>query len=144
MAGDKGVYEAARRSANQEFEQKTAANSYGRFVAQQRGNRQLGDMERSWGRQYPKFGAKWGARGHTGGGVNSGFYKRAMQDFVGDYGRARNRAQEGLDHTLHGFDMKQTQYQNDHQAALADIQMREQTDIALLAQAIQAVRQGIS
>lgn len=143
MALDTTGYERARRATNVRAGHQLAANEYGRFTAQQRGSRQVADLARGHERAWPKMSAGWGARGHTGGNVKSGFYEQAMQDYVGDHQRNRNTLLDGLQQEQHQFGLTATSIEAERERALAEIEQQKQQQIALLAQAIQSIRPSI-
>ena len=143
MALDTAQYESARRSVNTQWSAKRAANEYGRHVAQQRGSRQVGDNAREFGRAWPKFSAGWGKRGHTAPGMKSGFYQKAMSNYLGDHQRNTNTLLDGIQQEQQQFELSGSRMDADRDRALADIEMEKQRAIALLAQNIQAVKPSI-
>lgn len=143
MALDTTGFERSRRATNVQAGHQLAANEYGRFVAQQRGAKKIGELARGHQRAWPKMASAWGARGHTGGNVRSGFYQQAMSDYVGDYQRNRNELTDGLQQEQHQFGMNQTRIESERERALAEIEQQKQTQIALLAQAIQGIKPSV-
>lgn len=137
---DPSVYESQRRGISNQYNQQTAANAYGRFVAQQRGKRGLADAKRNFGRQVPGFTAQWGQRGMTGPGVQSGVFQNAMQRFVGDFQRDYGRMQQDMTSDLQGYDLQQANFEQAKQQALADLRMQQQMQIANTAQQLAALR----
>lgn len=143
MALDTSAYERQRREVNTSYAANTAANEYGRFVAQQRGARMAGDGQRNFGRGWPKQAAGWGQRGHNGARVNSGFYQNAMQNYVADYQRQQNDFRQDYANEMTQFDQSAARMEAQRQQALAEIEMDKQRQIAMLAQNIQAIKPGI-
>jgi hypothetical protein len=137
---DSAGYESQRRNISDQYTRDSAANQFGRFVSQQRSNRNLGDYQRNFARSYPKFNAQWGTRGMTGGGVRSGAFKGAMQQYVGDYSRGLGHMQQDQANDMQGFDMQQANMEAARQRALADLQMQQQREIAEAAVNIMALR----
>src|SRR5215510_15860020 len=109
MAIDTSVYEAQRRDINQDYAAKSAANAYSRFLSQQRGDRSIADYSRDFGRKLPGLTAAYGRRGLTGGGVQSGVYGRAMQQYVGDYQQNLNRQLGDQQTDLRQYDLTEAQ-----------------------------------
>lgn len=140
MAVDYGWYEQQRRNVETDTSAKQAANDYGRFVAQQRGSRSVGDLYRNFQNGWGKNASAAGARGMTGGNVRSGFYQKAMQNYLGDYQRNSNDLQQNLATEQHQFNLTQTQLETERQRALAELEYRKQQEIASLATNIQAIR----
>lgn len=140
MAIDTSVYERQRRAVNDQYASNNATNQYARFVAQQRGQRQIGDYARQFGRSWPKWSASWGTRGMTGPGVQSGVYSQAMQDYVGDYQRGRNDIMQDYSNNMREYDLNTSRFQAERQRALADIEAAKQREIAMAAYNISALK----
>lgn len=133
-------YEQQRRNVETDYAAKQAAGDYGRFVAQQRGAGRTADLTRGFERGWGKQAAGWGARHSTGPNVNSGFYQRAMQDYLGQYQRDQNSLNMDLAGEQQGFNMQAAQLETEKQRALADMELQKQREIAALAANIQAIR----
>lgn len=140
---DYAGYQTQQRNINTDYAAKTAAGDYGRFVAQQRGSRQVGDLTQQFARGYPKFAATWGARGMTGPNVQSGFYQAAMQQHLGDYQQSQARLGQDLADEQNGMQLSQASLDAQRAQALADLEMQKQREIASLAQNIAAVKPSI-
>lgn len=140
---DYAGYDTQRRNINTDYAAKTAAGDYGRFVAQQRGSRQVGDLSQQFQRGYPKLAADWGARGQTGPRVQSGFYQQAMQQYLGDQQQSQARLGQDLANEQNGMQLSQAGLDAERARALADLEMQKQREIAALAQNIAAVRPSI-
>lgn len=134
-------YQQRTNTENQQYGAKSAAGDYGRFVAQQRGSRQVGDMARQFQTGYPKLAASWGQRGARPG-INSGFYQQAMQQYLGDQQRQQSYLSQDLANEQNQFGLTQASLDAQHQSALSDIDFQKQQEIAALAQNISAVRAG--
>lgn len=141
MAYDYGGYERAKGDINYKYTQDAANNAYGRFISQQRGQRQLGDMSRSFGRAYPRQTASFGSRGLSGGGINSGTMQNSMRNFVGDFGRDYLRTQQDLTQTLQGYDMNQQNLDEWKRKALADVESDKANDIVTAATNLQFLQE---
>lgn len=140
MAVDYGWYEQQRRNVETDHSAKQAANDYGRFAAQQRGSRDVASAYRGFQKGWGQNASQAGARGMTGGQVNSGFYQKAMQSYLGDYQRSSNELQQNLASEQRQFDTTQTQMETERQRALAELEYKKQQEIAALATNIQAIR----
>jgi len=143
MAVDLAGYELQRRNLDSDYAAKTAAGNYGRFVAQQRGARTVGDLARQFTRGWPKVASSWGARGMTGPNVGSGFYQQAMQNYLGDYQRTLNDTNQDIANQNQQFDLDQASNDAAYQRAIADLEAQKTRDIANLAQNIQAIKPSI-
>lgn len=135
------AYEGSRRTIEYDYNRNAANNAYGRFLSQQRGSRQLGDMSRQYNQAYPNYRASFGQRGLGGPGVNSGVQRNAMQRFVGDYTRDYGRAQQDMNMELQQYDLGDQQLDQWRQGALADLELQRQNEIAQAAANIAALRQ---
>ncbi len=135
------TYEGSRRTIEYDYNRNAANNAYGRFLSQQRGSRQLGDMTRGFKESYPSYRAGFAQRGLSGGGLTSGVQRNAMQRFVGDYTRDYGRAQQDLTAELQQFDVSDQQNDQWRQGALADLELQRQNEIAQAAANISMLRQ---
>jgi hypothetical protein len=129
-----------QRSVQNDYAAKTAANTFSRGLAQQRGARNIFDFKQNFGRQMPSFTAGYAQRGMTGPGVQSGVYQQAMQNFVGDHTRGLGRLTEDNFNTNREFDMNQSRFDAEKSSAFADLEARKAELIARTALGIQAVR----
>lgn len=138
---DPGYYESQRRNVNSQYAAQMAANTYGRFVSKQRGQRGLDDMTRGFKQGFGGYSAQFGQRGMSAPGVQSGVMQKAMGSYVGDYNRQFQRGQQDLTEELRQFDLQRTQLGAQRQGALADINTQKAREIAFAAQNIEALRQ---
>ena len=138
---DPGYYESQRRNVNAEYAAQMAANTYGRFVSQQRGQRDLSDMTRGFKQGFGGYSSQFGQRGIGGAGVKSGVMQKAMGNYIGDYQRQYQRGSQDLTEQLRQFDLQNTQLTAQRNTALSDIKMQKAREIAFAAQNIEALRQ---
>ena len=129
MAYDYGGYERQKGDIDYQYNRDASANAYGRFVSQQRGQRQLGDMSRSYGRAYPGYKASFAGRGLAQPGVKSGTMNQSMQNFVGDYGRDYLRTQQDLTQNLQQYDLNQGNLDAWRSQALDDLEAQKANEI---------------
>lgn len=139
---DYGGYERQRGDITYKYSQDAATNAYGRFVSQQRGQRQLGDMATAYGRAYPGYKAQFGQRGFRPG-VNSGVMQRSMQNYVGDYARDYGRAQQDQTMEMQQYDLQQRNLDQWRQQALQDIETEKANAIANAALNLQYWKQAM-
>ena len=127
---DYGGYERQRGDVNYKYSTDSATNAYSRFISQQRGERNLGDMSQAYGRAYPGYKANFGQRGLGQGGINSGAMNRSMSNYVGDY--QRQMQQGAQDQTLANqqYDMQQANLDQWRQTELQGIETSKANDIA--------------
>src|SRR6186997_1315087 len=84
---DAGGYERQKTGIEYDYGNQSATNAYGRFLAQQRGERGLGDTTRQFQQSYAPYKAQFGQRGLAGNGIQSGVQQQAMANYAGDYMR---------------------------------------------------------
>jgi len=137
---DTGAYQRAADSLGYQYTGSQATNAYGRFLAQSRGERGLGDMTQSFQRQLPNAYAQYNQRGLTGAGIKSGTQKRAMGNYLGDYTQQYGRAQQDLSQDLQQYDLSGLQNTANYQNSLAQLEVQKQQEIANAALGIQALR----
>lgn len=130
MAYDPSAFEAQRRAAQGGFAAQSAMNEYARFLAQQRGRRDIQAFERETAAQIPRFGRSFGRRGLYGQGVRSGIFNRALSDFGQAVTRQRGELQQGLEQEERGFQLRQSQFQSALENALADIEAQKARQIS--------------
>ena len=138
-----GNYERAKADTQYKYSQDATTNAYGRFISQQRGNRQLGDNQRNYKRQMPNQTAQFGQRGLSAGGINSGVMNESMNRFVGDYARQQSRGQQDLTQDLQQYDLNQVNMDSWRQRQMASIEADKQQAIANDAAQLDYLRQII-
>ena len=117
-----------------------AANAYGRFLSQQRGDRTLGDLSQGFKRGLPTFKSKFGQRGLSGPGVRTGVMQRSMRNYLGDYAQTYGRAQLDAQQEAASYDQSAAQLDAYYNNSLAAIEAGRQQEIANAAAAIEALR----
>ena len=137
---DTGAYEQEAADLGYRYNTDRATNAYGRFLSQQRGERSLSGMSRTFSRSLPNYKAGFGRRGLSGPGVRSGSMNRAMGNFLGDYARDYGQAQQDMTQEAQQYDMSSAQLDAYYNNSLAALEQRKQTDIANAALAIEALR----
>jgi hypothetical protein len=130
MALDTSIYERARRGIRNQYTGQSAANEMGRFVSQQRGARDISDYKRQFYRGYPSYAAGYGRRGAAGPGVQSGVYKQAMSNYLGDYTRNLGRAQNDYRYNQYQYGLNADQLRAQRNQGYADLEMQKAKDIA--------------
>jgi len=138
---DYGGYERQKGAAEYKYGTESASNAYGRFLGQQRYERQTADSSRAFGRAYPGYKANFGQRGLSQGGINSGAMNRSMGNYVGDY--QRQMQQGAQDQTLanQNWDMQQANLDQWRQTELQGIETSKANDIANAASNLQWLKE---
>jgi hypothetical protein len=140
MAIDTSVYERQRRGIDEDYAAKSATNAYSRFLSQQRGDRAISDYTQGFQRSVPNLTAAYGHRGLTGGGVRSGVYGKAMQNYVGDYQRNLSRQQADQATGLRQYDLSEAQLASARDKALSDMETDKAKEIANAASYLAALK----
>jgi len=130
MAYDPSQFEAVRRGLQRQYGSQSAMNEYARFLAQQRGQRNLGEFRRAVTEQLPTFARAFGQRGLRGQGVQSGVFNRAIKQFGQETARQRGYLEQDLAEEQRGFQMREAQYKSDYEQALADLEQSKPRQIA--------------
>jgi hypothetical protein len=139
-APDYGGYERRKGDVEYKYGTDSTTNAYGRFLGQQRYERQSGDAMRAYGRAYPGYKANFGQRGLSQGGINSGAMQRSMGNFVGDFQRDYTRAAQDQTLANQQFDLQQANLDQYRQQALQGIETDKANEIAFAAQNLQMLR----
>lgn len=135
-----GYYAQQSNDATYRAQTDLANNAYGRFLSQQRGSRQLGDMRSNFNRQLPGYKASWSQRGMAGPGIQSGVYNRGLSNTLGDFARDYGRMQTDNQQELQNYDLQSAQTTAYLNNSLANIEQQKQNDIANAALMIEALR----
>ena len=137
---DTGKYEGAVADLGYRYNTDKATNAYGRFLSQQRGERHLGDMSRTFNRGLPSYKATFGQRGLSLPGVRSGVQQRAMSNYLGDYSRDYGRVQQDATQEAQQYDLASAQMDAYYNNSLAALEQSKQNEIANAALGIEALR----
>lgn len=135
-----GYYQGQANDATYRYQTDKAANSYGRFLSQQRGSRTVGDMQQTFNRGLPDYRAQFGQRGLSGGGINSGIMRRSMANYLSDYTRDYQRAQQDATMEAQNYDAQSAALDAEYNNGLAALEQQKQDEIANAALAIEALR----
>lgn len=140
MALDTSVYDARRRSANDQHAASLATNERGRFLSQRRGIVRQGNFRRDFGRGQGAFMGNAARRGLVGGGVRSGTFQRSLNRRVGDFTRDLGEMQSDFSHEQQEFGFNASAIDRERDRMLADIEYDRQKDIAMAALNIKALQ----
>ena len=128
--------QSQRRNATRELGAKEAANTFARSLSQRRGQRNQADFTEQFRRQTPTFTAGWAGRGMG----DSGFYREALGQFVGDFTRDQGRMLEDQQSELAQLDMERAEYRSAFDDYMADLEAQKAARIASTAQYLEAMR----
>lgn len=127
---DFSAYEGQRRAYGQQYGATQARNAYARFLAQQRGTRNITDLQRGYEQQAPNVVSGFVRRGLAGPNVRSGVFQKGLQEFARKQYQDVFNAQQDLADQMQGFDVEERQATADYQSQLADLEMKKQREIA--------------
>jgi hypothetical protein len=135
-----GYYNSQASDLQYRYNTDKAANSYGRFLSQQRGSRAVGDLSRDFNRSLPSYKSQFGQRGLAGPGVRSGVMRRSMGNYLGDYTTAYQRAQQDATQEAQQYDAANASLDAYYNNSLASLEQQKQDEIANAARAIEMLR----
>ena len=135
-----GAYQGAANDLTYRYQTDKAANSYGRFISQQRGSRSLGDLSTNFNRALPGQRAGYAQRGMAGPGVNSGVMRRSMANYLSDYTRDYQRMQQDATMEAQNYDSQSAALDAQYNNGLVSLEQQKQDEIANAALAINALR----
>ena len=127
---DFSPYEAQRRAYTQQYGATSARNAYARFLAQQRGTRNVADLQRNYEQQAPNVVSGFVRRGLAGPNISSGVFQKGLQEFARKQYQDVFNAQQDLADQMQGFDLEERQAQADYESQLADLEMKKQREIS--------------
>jgi len=137
---DISPYENRRRSYTEQYGAGQARSAYARFLAQQRGTRNVAKLQRDYEQQAPNVVGSFVRRGLAGPNVRSGIFQRGLQDFARRQYEDVSGAQQSLADELQGFDLEERQAQADYQSRLADLEAEKQREIARAASTLNSFK----
>jgi hypothetical protein len=137
-----GGYERARGDIDYRYSTEATTNAYSRFISQQRGERGLGDMNRSFKRSFPNYQAQYNQRGLRQPGVRSGTMQQSMNRYVGDFDRSYMRGQQDLTAQNQQYELNQRNLDEWRQKALGDLESQKADEIAQAAQNLEYWRRA--
>jgi len=125
-----------RRSIENSYAAQKASNNFGRQRATKQNMQQRGDARKNFQRQTPRVTSNYASRGLG----NSGVYKRALQQFTGDYADQVGQInQAGMD-TQNQYDMQDRMYRASYDQALAELENQKAMQITQTAAGINSLR----
>jgi hypothetical protein len=145
MAGfDYLGYNQKKRTAGSGYASKQAANTYARFLSQQRGARKKFDFQQKKERDTPRLVSGFSKRGLAGPGVQSGIYQKGLTDF------AKQNFQDEADMNLEQnmemqqFDFNSRQAEAEYDQQIAELEAQKQASIANAAATLSAFKPFLS
>ena len=142
MAYNASAFEARRRGLMDKYASLGAANTYGNFVSQQRGQRNLADMNKGYEKAQPQIRTSFGKRGAFTPNVQSGAFKRALQEFATERIGQTAQAQQDLAQQQAMFNLGQAQLGSEYKVGLQDLEAEKARQIEQDALEIMRLRSG--
>lgn len=143
MAYDPSAYEARRRSYQQNYASTGAMEAYKNFLSQQRGQRDLAELNRQYEQGAPRVVAGYGRRGLVAPGVKSGVFAQAMRDYAKQRIRQTSEAERGLAQQQQGYELLQRQLADQFGQNLLDLEAEKARQIEEDARQLLALRGGM-
>lgn len=142
MAYDASAFEARRRGLMDKYASTSAANTYGNFVSQQRGQRNLADMNKGYEKAQPRIRTSFARKGMYGPGVQSGAFRKALQDFATERIGQTSQAQQDLEQQNEMFRLGQAQLGDEYRIGLQDLEAEKARQIEQDALELMRLRSG--
>lgn len=137
---DLSPFEAQRRAFTEQYGAQTARNAYARFLAQQRGTRNVTNVQRQYERQAPDVVGSFVRRGMVAPNIRSGVFQSGLQDFARKQYEDVFGAQQSMADELQGFDLEERVAQAEYQSKLADLETQKQREIARAASTLNSFK----
>ena len=142
MAYDASAYEARRRGLMDQYASTGAANAYSNFLSQQRGQRSLADMSKGYEKALPQVRTSYVKRGLYGPNVQSGVFRKALQDFAKERISQTAQAQQDLAQQQDMFNLGQSQLESNYRVGLQDLEAEKARQIEQDALELMRLRSG--
>ena len=142
MAYDASAYEARRRGLMDQYASTGAANAYSNFLSQQRGQRSLADMSKGYEKALPQVRTSYVKRGLYGPNVQSGVFRKALQDFARERISQTAQAQQDLAQQQDMFNLGQSQLESNYRVGLQDLEAEKARQIEQDALELMRLRSG--
>lgn len=129
-------YESRRRSAAGQRDATLAQNAFSRFLSQQRGSRQISDLDRGMSRGVEGVSAGYGRRGLR----NSGIMGEGMREYARGWQTNRNDMMQAIADKLNELNLSDARARADFADVEAEIELQKQRDILATAASLAGMR----
>jgi hypothetical protein len=137
-------YNQKRDKAFSDYASKTSANTYARFLSQQRGSRKKFNLQQGYEKQAPKIVGGFTKRGLAGPGVKSGIYDRGLTDFAQQNFRDMSDFNSEQDMEMQQIDFNEKQAKAEYDQQIAALEAQKQASIANAAATLSAFKPFLS
>lgn len=131
-------YGQRKRAAGSQYGARAASSAYSQFLAQQRGNRQVFDINKQFEKAAPGLVNSYTKRGLAGPGVQSGIYSRGLTDFANQKTQDINNSQMDTAGIIQQGQLSDAQSTADYEAQLAQLEFEKNSSIANTAASLSA------
>jgi hypothetical protein len=142
MAYDASAFEARRRNLMDQYASTGASNAYSNFLSQQRGQRNLADMAKGYEKAQPQIRTSMAKRGVYTPNVQSGIFKKALQEFAQERINQTSQAQQDLAQQNAMFDLGQAQLAGNYKVGIQDLEAEKARQIEQDALELMRLRSG--
>ena len=129
-------YETKRRSAQMTRDATLSQNAFSRFLSQQRGTRDLADLERNAVGGLEKLGGGYAKRGLR----HSGIFQQGQAEYGQQWMQGRQDVNDGLMQAMRQYDMSDSTANATYMSTEADLQQQKQAEILAMASQLQAFK----
>lgn len=129
-------YEPRRRAASQQRAATLAQNELTRFLAKQRGARDMAELDRGMGRGVEGLSSAYGKRGLR----NSGIMGEAMGEYARKWQTNRNDMMQALADKLNQLNLSDVQANASYEDIAAELDLQKQRDILATASSLAGMR----
>lgn len=119
------AYDQRQRAAATQRDAQLAQNAYSRFLSQQRGTRNLADLNRGMTEGLGKFGASFGRRGLR----NSGIFARAQNDYASSWAQQAANVNDQTAQQLNQLNFADQSANANYQSLAAEMEAQKQAQI---------------
>lgn len=116
-----GDYALAEASALRKRKQQSIANQQAAFLGQQRGSRNIAELQKSYSQNLNPFMAQYGRRGLVGGGVQSGITTQGLSKYAETLQKNIGNESQNLQTELQRIQDLETSQQSDLNDYLAQL-----------------------
>ncbi|NCZ94852.1 MAG: hypothetical protein EBZ16_04910 [Flavobacteriia bacterium] len=129
-------YEPRRRAAQQQRAATLAQNELTRFLAKQRGTRQMSELDRGMSRGVEGVASAYGKRGLR----NSGIMGEGLGEYARNWQMNRNDMMQALADKLNELNLSDVQANASYEDVAAELELQKQRDILATASSLAGMR----
>ena len=131
-------YGQRKRTAGSQYGASAAKSAYSQFLAQQRGNRQVFDINKQFEQAAPGLVNSYTKRGLAGPGVQSGIYSKGLTDFANRKTEDINASQMGTAQDIQQMKLEDAGNLDAYNAQFNQLEFEKNSNIANTAASLTA------